>query len=127
VTTRGRLLPEGEIGNCASRATRPWPTTGNQHEKTKATLFGEWIQTGDKYYGQGRLLLVLAAGPTTCSRSAASGSRPWSREHPVGHARPRGRGGGHEDTDRLVKPKAFVVLKDGHAPRAGSRRSSRPS
>jgi benzoate-CoA ligase len=22
---------------------------------------------------------------------------------------------GHEDTDRLVKPKAFVVLKDGHA------------
>jgi benzoate-CoA ligase len=22
---------------------------------------------------------------------------------------------GHEDSDRLVKPKAFVVLKDGHA------------
>ena len=26
---------------------------------------------------------------------------------------------GHEDTDRLVKPKAFVVLKDGHAAAAG--------
>ena len=23
---------------------------------------------------------------------------------------------GHEDEERLVKPKAFVVLKDGHAP-----------
>jgi benzoate-CoA ligase len=26
---------------------------------------------------------------------------------------------GHEDTDRLVKPNAFVVLKDGHAATPG--------
>ena len=42
---------------------------------------------------------------------------------------------GHEDTDELVKPKAFVVLKDGHAATPGledelntsSRTSSRPT
>ncbi|MGZ3672881.1 MAG: benzoate-CoA ligase family protein, partial [Ktedonobacterales bacterium] len=43
-------VPQGEIGNLLisgdSTCTQYW----NKHERTKATILGSWIQTGDKYY-----------------------------------------------------------------------------
>ena len=42
-----------------SAAIRPAPCYWNKHEKTKDTIEGHWIRTGDKYYaGRRRLLLV---------------------------------------------------------------------
>ena len=45
VVSHGPPCPRGFPRGCLVTAYY-W----NQHEKTKATLFGEWIQTGDKYY-----------------------------------------------------------------------------
>ena len=60
---------------------------------------------------------TTAAAPTTCSRSAACGcrrsrSRPRSSSH---EAVLEAAVIGKEDADGLIKPKAFIVLKNGYA------------
>jgi benzoate-CoA ligase len=43
-------VPRGEIGNLLVRADSSCAYYWNQHEKTKSTLAGHWLRTGDKYY-----------------------------------------------------------------------------
>jgi benzoate-CoA ligase len=43
-------LAAGEIGNLVVRADSVCAYYWNQHEKTKDTIEGHWIRTGDKYY-----------------------------------------------------------------------------
>ena len=50
VDDEGRPVPAGEIGNLRVRGDSTMAYYWNQHEKTKATLIGPWIQTGDKYH-----------------------------------------------------------------------------
>jgi benzoate-CoA ligase len=45
-----RQLPAGEIGNLVVKADSVCAYYWNQHEKTKDTIEGHWIRTGDKYY-----------------------------------------------------------------------------
>src|SRR5207244_420644 len=86
----------------------------NKHEKTKETLYGPWIQTGDKYYQDkdgyfwyaGRQDDMLKVGGIWVSPIEVEATlirHPAVLEAAVV---------GKEDGDRLVKPKAFVVLKD---------------
>src|SRR5437899_10500818 len=46
----GRPVPRGEIGNLRVKGDSTMAYYWNRDEKTKETLFGPWIQTGDKYY-----------------------------------------------------------------------------
>src|SRR5216117_1384840 len=121
VDDEGRLVPAGEIGNLRVKGDSIMAYYWNQHDKTKATLFGEWIQTGDKYYQDrdgyfwycGRVDDMLKVGGIWVSPVEVENTL-------VGHAAVlEAAVVGHEDTDRLVKPKAFVVLKDGHAAAPG--------
>src|SRR3990167_8138791 len=50
VDDEGRPVPQGEIGNLRVKGDSIMAYYWNKHEKTKETLFGPWIQTGDKYY-----------------------------------------------------------------------------
>ena len=50
VDDHNRPLPEGEIGNLIVKADSVCAYYWNQHEKTKDTIEGHWIRTGDKYY-----------------------------------------------------------------------------
>ncbi len=87
----------------------------NQREKTKNTFQGPWTMSGDKYtlveggyyaFG-GRSDDMLKVGGIYVSPvevEAALVSHPAVLECAVV---------GHEDGDKLVKPKAFVVLKPG--------------
>src|SRR6266576_46771 len=43
-------VPEGEIGNLVVRADSTCAFYWNEHEKTKNTLAGHWLRTGDKYH-----------------------------------------------------------------------------
>lgn len=45
-----RELAPGEIGNLIVKADSVCAYYWNQHEKTKDTIEGHWIRTGDKYY-----------------------------------------------------------------------------
>jgi benzoate-CoA ligase len=50
IDDNNRQLPAGEIGNLIVKADSVCAYYWNQHEKTKGTIEGHWIRTGDKYY-----------------------------------------------------------------------------
>src|SRR5881397_671736 len=110
----GHPVPPGEIGNIRVKGDSTMAYYWNKHEKTKETLFGQWIQTGDKYYQDedgyywycGRSDDMLKVGGIWVSPVEVEGT--LIRHDAVLEAAVVGR----EDTDRLVKPHAYVVLKD---------------
>ena len=117
VDDEARPVPQGEIGNLRVKGDSTMAYYWNKHDKTKETLFGPWIQTGDKYYQDqdgyfwyaGRADDMLKVGGIWVSPVEVENTlvrHPAVLEAAVV---------GAEDTDRLVKPKAFVVLKDAAA------------
>jgi benzoate-CoA ligase len=117
VDDEGRPVPAGEIGNLRVKGDSIMAYYWNQHEKTKDALVGHWIQTGDKYYQDpdgyfwycGRADDMLKVGGIWVSpvevENTLIGHRAVLESAVVGHA----------DADELIKPKAFVVLKDGQS------------
>jgi benzoate-CoA ligase family protein len=114
VDDEGRPVPTGEIGNLRVKGDSTMAYYWNKHDKTKETLFGPWIQTGDKYtqdadgyfWYAGRADDMLKVGGIWVSPIEVEATlikHPAVLEAAVV---------GKEDTDRLVKPKAFVVLKE---------------
>jgi benzoate-CoA ligase len=90
----------------------------NKHEKTKATIRGEWMVTGDKYHldpdgcftYEGRsddMLKVSGQWVSPAEVEAALMGHPAVLEAAVV---------GAKDKDELVKPKAYVILKNGQQP-----------
>jgi benzoate-CoA ligase family protein len=110
----GRLVPQGEIGNLRVKGDSIMAYYWNKHDKTKETLFGSWIQTGDKYYQDADGYFWYAGRADDMLKVGGIWVSPIEVEntlikHPaVLEAAVVGR----EDSDRLVKPQAFVVLKD---------------
>jgi len=113
VDDEGRPVPRGEIGNLRVKGDSTMAYYWNKHDKTKETLYGPWIQTGDKYsqdsdgyfWYAGRADDMLKVGGIWVSPVEVEATlikHPAVLEAAVV---------GHEDSDRLVKPKAFVVLK----------------
>ena len=114
----GHSVPQGEIGNLWIAGDSTCSQYWNKHERTKATISGSWILTGDKYYQDGDgnfwycgrsddMLKVSGQWVSPAEVEAALISHPVVLEAAVV---------GHEDAERLVKPYAFVVLKDGQQP-----------
>jgi benzoate-CoA ligase family protein len=104
----------GDIGNLLVKGESTCAYYWNQHEKTKQTIKGDWIVTGDKYYQDedgyywyaGRADDMLKVGGIWVSPIEVENTliqHPAVLEAAVV---------GHEDDERLVKPKAFVVLKE---------------
>ena len=118
VDDQGRDLPAGEIGNLLVSGDSACACYWNQHERTKQTIQGEWVRTGDKYtrdaegyfWYAGRGDDMIKAGGMWVSPAEVEGALA---EHPaVVEAGVVGAAG----EDELVKPVAFVVLARGHAP-----------
>ena len=108
-----RVLP-GDIGNLWIRGDSVCAGYWNQHEKTKSTIEGHWIRTGDKYtqdvdgfyWYAGRSDDMLKVGGLWVSPVEVEGAL-------VAHEAVLECGVvGREDHDGLVKPMAFVVLRD---------------
>ncbi len=114
VDDEGRALPQGEIGNLRVQGDSTMAYYWNKHEKTKEALFGSWIQTGDQYYQDadgyfwycGRADDMLKVGGIWVSPIEVEAT--LVRHPDVLEAAVVGK----EDSDRLVKPQAFVVLKE---------------
>jgi benzoate-CoA ligase len=114
VDDEGRPVPPGEIGNLRVRGDSTMAYYWNKHEKTKEALYGSWIQTGDKYFQDpdgyfwyaGRADDMLKVGGIWVSPIEVEATL-------IKHAAVlEAAVVGQEDEERLVKPKAFVVLKD---------------
>jgi benzoate-CoA ligase family protein len=114
----GNEAPRGEVGNLLVKGETAAPFYLHQSEKSRKTFLGEWLFTGDKYYidedgyywHAGRSDDMLKVGGIWVSPVEVEStliSHPAVLECAVV---------GHADASNLIKPKAFVVLKEGHAP-----------
>jgi benzoate-CoA ligase len=115
VDDEGRPVAPGMVGHLLVKGDSTSPGYWNRHERTKATMQGEWLRTGDMFYRDddgyyffcGRADDMLKVGGMWVSPAEVEGAL---LEHPaILEAAVIGR----EDSDRLVKPRAFCVLKDG--------------
>lgn len=111
----GRPVKRGEQGHLYIKGDSICACYWNQHEKTKATISGEWIRTGDTYYQDddgyfwhgGRSDDMLKVGGLWVSPTEVE---HVLIEHPsVQECAVIAR----EDRDGLVKPHACVVLRAG--------------
>jgi benzoate-CoA ligase len=114
LTDEGDRVPPGDIGNLWIRGDSVCAGYWNQHEKTKSTIEGHWIRTGDKYtqdedgfyWYAGRGDDMLKVGGLWVSpvevESALIANEAVLECGVVGR----------EDHDGLIKPMAFVVLRE---------------
>jgi len=121
VDDEGRPVPQGEIGNLRVKGDSTMAYYWNKHEKTKETLFGPWIQTGDKYWQDEEGYFWYAGRADDMLKVGGIWVSPVEVEATlIKHAAVlEAAVVGAEDSDRLVKPKAFVVLKDPAAASGG--------
>ena len=105
----------GEIGNLLVKADSTCAVYWNQHEKTKDTIEGHWIRTGDKYYQDedgyfwyaGRsddMLKVSGVWVSPIEIERVLSEHPLVQEAAVVF---------RKDADELPKPVACVVLRNG--------------
>ncbi len=117
VDEHGREVPDGEVGELIVRGPSAGEGYWNQRAKSRRTFAGEWTHTGDKYVRDrdgyyhycGRtddMFKVNGMWVSPFEVEAALVSHEAVLEAAVI---------GKEDGDGLVKPKAFIVLKNGYA------------
>jgi 4-hydroxybenzoate-CoA ligase len=113
VDEAGRDLPDGEVGELLVKGPSAAEGYWNRRDKSRQTFRGEWTATGDKYLRdpqgyyryQGRaddMFKVSGVWVSPFEVEAALISHPAVQEAAVV---------GREDDDGLMKPMAFVVLK----------------
>jgi benzoate-CoA ligase family protein len=112
----GRGLPDGEIGNLWIRGDSVCAGYWNQHEKTKDTIEGHWIRTGDKYSRDADGYYWYAGRADDMLKVGGQWVSPVEVENAlIAHAAVLECGViGREDREGLIKPMAFVVLREGH-------------
>ena len=115
VDEHGIEVETGEIGNLLIKGDSNAPYYWRNHEKTKQTMMGAWLHTGDKYYMDpegyfwhcGRSDDMMKVGGMWVSPVEIE-NLLMSHEAVLECAVV-----GNLDKDKLEKPKAFVVLKEG--------------
>jgi benzoate-CoA ligase len=109
----GAMVAVGEIGNLWIRGDSVCAGYWNQHEKTKDTIEGHWIRTGDKYTQDAGGYFWYAGRSDDMLKVGGLWVSPIEVENAlVAHAAVLECGVvGREDHDGLVKPMAFVVLQ----------------
>jgi 4-hydroxybenzoate-CoA ligase len=116
----GQEVPKGRIGTLLVKGGSAAQQYWRGREKTLSTMQGEWINTGDKYYEDadgyfwcaGRADDMLKVGDIWVSPVEVENclmKHPAVREVAVV---------GRADEKSLIKPKAFVVLREGQGPTA---------
>src|ERR671935_144864 len=112
VEDSGAEVPDGSVGNLLIKGDSTCAYYWNKHERTKDTIEGQWIRTGDKFYRDtdgyywyaGRADDMLKVGGIWVSPVEIENTLV---EHPaVQEAGVIGR----RDADNLEKPMAYVVL-----------------
>jgi acyl-coenzyme A synthetase/AMP-(fatty) acid ligase len=113
----GKPVAPDEIGNLWIRGDSVCAGYWNQHEKTKDTIEGHWIRTGDKYTVDADGFYWYAGRSDDMLKVGGVWVSPIEVENAlVAHEAVLECGViGQEDHDGLVKPLAFVVLRDGSA------------
>jgi 4-hydroxybenzoate-CoA ligase len=117
VDESGRELPHGEIGELVVRGPSAGEGYWNQRAKSRRTFCGEWTYTGDKYVRDAEGYYYCCGRTDDMFKVNGMWVSPFEVETALGshEAVLEAAVIGKEDGDGLVKPKAFIVLKDGYA------------
>ena len=117
VDDSGRDVAAGELGELAVRG----PTAGegywNQRQKSRRTFAGEWTFTGDKYFCDADGYFHYCGRTDDMFKVSGMWVSPFEVEAALAshEAVLEAAVIGKEDADGLVKPKAFIVLRNGFA------------
>lgn len=115
VDDNDRPVAQGEIGNLLVKADSTCACYWNEHEKTKETISGHWLRTGDKYHQDAEGYFWYAGRSDDMIKVSGVWVSPIEIErvlveHPaVQEAAVVFR----QDADELSKPAACVVLRNG--------------
>ncbi len=116
VDDQGRELPDGEIGELIVRGPTAGESYWNQRAKSRRTFAGEWTYSGDKFYRDADGYYYYCGRTDDMFKVSGMWVSPFEVEaalmshEAVFEAAVIGK----EDADGLMKPKAFIVLKDGY-------------
>jgi 4-hydroxybenzoate-CoA ligase len=117
VDEQGREVADGEIGELIVRG----PTAGegywNQRVKSRRTFAGEWTFTGDKFFRNAAGYYHYCGRTDDMFKVSGMWVSPFEVEAALAahEAVLEAAVIGKEDADGLIKPKAFIVLRDGYA------------
>jgi len=115
VDDEGRELPLGEIGNLWVKGDSAAAFYWKKHDRSKRVMVGEWLVTGDKYTVDEKGLFTYCGRADDMLRVSGQWVSPVEVENAlVGHPGVlEAAVVGHQDTDSLIKPKAYIVLSGG--------------
>lgn len=108
-------VPDGEIGNLLIKGDATCASYWNQHEKTKETILGAWLRTGDKYYRDQDGYYWYVGRSDDMLKVKGMWVSPVEIESVLmEHASVQEAAAvGFQDGNGLTKPAAYVVLKSG--------------
>jgi benzoate-CoA ligase len=117
VDEEGRLVAAGETGHLLVRGSTSAKFYWNQHARSRATFEGHWTRTGDRFRVDGNGDYVYAGRADDMLKVGGIYVSPIEVEsalisHPAVH---EAAVVGKEDSNRLVKPIAYVVLAKGYS------------
>jgi 4-hydroxybenzoate-CoA ligase len=115
VDEQGRDVPDGEVGEMLVRGPSAAEGYWNQRAKSRITFEGGWTRSGDKYTRDAEGYFTYQGRTDDMFKVSGIWVSPFEVESTlVGHEAvleaavvPK------EDSDGLLKPKAFIVLKPG--------------
>jgi len=117
VDENGREVADGDIGELMVRG----PTAGegywNQRAKSRRTFAGEWTYMGDKFFRDAEGYYHYCGRTDDMFKVSGMWVSPFEVEAALAshEAVLEAAVIGKEDADGLIKPKAFIVLRDGYA------------
>jgi 4-hydroxybenzoate-CoA ligase len=125
VDEQGRDVPDGEVGEMLVRGPSAGDGYWNQRAKSRSTFEGAWTRSGDKYIRDAEGYYTYQGRTDDMFKVSGIWVSPFEVESAlIGHDAvleaavvPK------EDTDGLVKPKAFIVLKPGRTAANGLQES----
>jgi benzoate-CoA ligase family protein len=114
----GKPVPVREIGNLLIKGESTCAYYWNKHERTKQTILGEWIRTGDKYWLDDEGYYWYAGRADDMLKVGGQWVSPVEIENTLMEHGAVLEAGviGATDSDGLTKPRAFVVLQAGQQP-----------
>jgi benzoate-CoA ligase len=121
VDENGVPVPNGQVGSLLVKGDSTCAYYWNRHELTKRTIEGHWIRTGDHYRQDDDGFFWFAGRSDDMLKVGGIWVSPAEVEHTLlEHPAVQACGvTGRPDQDTLIKPIAYVVVRDGVSPSAG--------
>jgi 4-hydroxybenzoate-CoA ligase len=117
IDEQGRDAADGEIGELIVRGATAGEGYWNQRQKSRRTFAGEWTFTGDKYLRDAEGYYHYCGRTDDMFKVSGMWVSPFEVEAALAshEAVLEAAVIGKEDADGLIKPKAFIVLRNGYA------------